>query len=83
MLGDVGINGLAVLLKLDRAIRGEKIDYLVKHQYYEPEVFEKYSFDFVKSLSKLAYSKKFRFPTFLGACTRASPPDHGRRRCSG
>nr|WP_237210472.1 class 1b ribonucleoside-diphosphate reductase subunit alpha [Rothia nasimurium] len=45
----------------------EKIDYLVKHQYYEPEVFEKYSFDFVKSLSKLAYSKKFRFPTFLGA----------------
>ncbi|WP_421083091.1 class 1b ribonucleoside-diphosphate reductase subunit alpha [Rothia nasimurium] len=45
----------------------EKIDYLIKHQYYEPEVFEKYSFDFVKSLSKLAYSKKFRFPTFLGA----------------
>ncbi|WHS51373.1 class 1b ribonucleoside-diphosphate reductase subunit alpha [Rothia sp. SD9660Na] len=45
----------------------EKIDYLVKHQYYEPEVFDKYSFDFVKSLSKLAYSKKFRFPTFLGA----------------
>nr|WP_237224058.1 class 1b ribonucleoside-diphosphate reductase subunit alpha [Rothia nasisuis] len=45
----------------------EKIDYLIKHQYYEPEVFEKYSFEFVKSLSKLAYSKKFRFPTFLGA----------------
>ncbi|MDY6051451.1 MAG: class 1b ribonucleoside-diphosphate reductase subunit alpha [Rothia sp. (in: high G+C Gram-positive bacteria)] len=45
----------------------EKIDYLIKHQYYEPEIFEKYSFDFVKSLSKLAYSKKFRFPTFLGA----------------
>ncbi|MDY3049429.1 MAG: class 1b ribonucleoside-diphosphate reductase subunit alpha [Rothia sp. (in: high G+C Gram-positive bacteria)] len=45
----------------------EKIDYLIKHQYYEPEVFDLYPFDFVKSLSKLAYSKKFRFPTFLGA----------------
>lgn len=45
----------------------EKIDYLIKHQYYEPEVFEQYSFDFVKSLSKRAYAKKFRFPTFLGA----------------
>ena len=45
----------------------EKIDYLVKHQYYEPEVFERYSFDFVKALSKRAYAQKFRFPTFLGA----------------
>lgn len=45
----------------------EKIDYLVKHQYYEPEVFERYSFDFVKALSKRAYAEKFRFPTFLGA----------------
>lgn len=45
----------------------EKLDYLVSHQYYEPEVLNRYSFDFIKSLSKLAYSKKFRFPTFLGA----------------
>lgn len=45
----------------------EKIDYLIKHQYYEQEVFDQYDFEFVKSLSKLAYSKKFRFPTFLGA----------------
>ena len=45
----------------------EKIDYLIKHQYYEEELFEKYSFDFIKQLSKQAYAKKFRFPTFLGA----------------
>ncbi|MBM7050450.1 class 1b ribonucleoside-diphosphate reductase subunit alpha [Rothia sp. ZJ1223] len=45
----------------------EKIDFLIKNQYYEKEVFEQYSFNFVKSLSKQAYAKKFRFPTFLGA----------------
>lgn len=45
----------------------EKLDYLVKHQYYEPEVLANYSMDFIKELSKLAYSFKFRFPTFLGA----------------
>ncbi|MFW0108935.1 class 1b ribonucleoside-diphosphate reductase subunit alpha [Rothia sp. P6271] len=45
----------------------EKMDYLVKHQYYEERIFEMYDFEFIKSLSKLAYSKKFRFPTFLGA----------------
>ncbi len=45
----------------------EKLEYLVENQYYEPEVLEQYSFEFIKGLSKLAYSKKFRFPTFLGA----------------
>ncbi|WP_129659185.1 class 1b ribonucleoside-diphosphate reductase subunit alpha [Rothia halotolerans] len=45
----------------------EKLEYLVENQYYEAEVLEQYSMDFIKSLSKLAYSKKFRFPTFLGA----------------
>ncbi|MDT3766818.1 class 1b ribonucleoside-diphosphate reductase subunit alpha [Gleimia hominis] len=45
----------------------EKLDYLVEEGYYEPEVLEQYSFDFVKSLYKRAYGKKFRFPTFLGA----------------
>ena len=45
----------------------EKLDYLVEHQYYEPEVLEKYDFEFVKKLSKLAYGHKFRFKTFLGA----------------
>ena len=45
----------------------EKLDYLVSHQYYEPEVLAKYSMEFIKELSKRAYSQKFRFETFLGA----------------
>jgi ribonucleoside-diphosphate reductase alpha chain len=45
----------------------EKLDYLIQQEYYEPEVLEKYSRAFVKSLFDRAYAKKFRFPTFLGA----------------
>lgn len=45
----------------------EKLDYLVAENYYEPEVLERYGRDFVKELFGYAYSKKFRFPTFLGA----------------
>ncbi|PJI84775.1 class 1b ribonucleoside-diphosphate reductase subunit alpha [Luteimicrobium subarcticum] len=45
----------------------EKLDYLVEHDYYEGEVLDRYSRDFVKRLFELAYSKKFRFDTFLGA----------------
>ena len=45
----------------------EKLKYLVDHQYYEAEVLDKYSFEFVKKLSKQAYGYKFRFQTFLGA----------------
>jgi len=47
--------------------RKERIDYLVEKGYYEPEVLNQYSFEFVDQLHELAYSKKFRFPTFLGA----------------
>ncbi|MCZ9328204.1 class 1b ribonucleoside-diphosphate reductase subunit alpha [Nocardia farcinica] len=45
----------------------EKLDYLVEENYYEPEVLDRYSRAFVKSLFQQAYDKKFRFPTFLGA----------------
>ncbi|QIN28975.1 class 1b ribonucleoside-diphosphate reductase subunit alpha [Brevibacterium luteolum] len=45
----------------------EKIDYLVEHDYYEKEVLDQYSFEFIEKLSKQAYAKKFRFQTFLGA----------------
>jgi ribonucleoside-diphosphate reductase alpha chain len=45
----------------------EKLDYLVDKEYYEKELLDQYSFDFVKSLFQLAYSKRFRFQTFLGA----------------
>ena len=45
----------------------ERLDYLVEKQYYEPEVLAQYDFDFIQKLNDLAYSKKFRFETFLGA----------------
>ncbi|MCF8590050.1 class 1b ribonucleoside-diphosphate reductase subunit alpha [Gordonia sp. HY285] len=45
----------------------EKLDYLVKENYYEPEVLAQYDREFVKLLFGHAFSKKFRFPTFLGA----------------
>ncbi len=45
----------------------EKLDYLVEHGYYETEVLEKYSREFVQRLFDHAYGKKFRFQTFLGA----------------
>lgn len=45
----------------------EKLNYLFENQYYEKSVFDKYSFEFIKSLFKQAYSHKFRFKTFLGA----------------
>ncbi|MFW5388320.1 class 1b ribonucleoside-diphosphate reductase subunit alpha [Yersinia sp. 2542 StPb PI] len=45
----------------------EKLDYLVEEGYYEKEVLAQYDFSFIKSLFQQAYSKKFRFPTFLGA----------------
>ena len=45
----------------------EKLEYLVENKYYEPEILAKYDFAFVKTLFEYAYSKKFRFETFLGA----------------
>ncbi|WP_268235183.1 class 1b ribonucleoside-diphosphate reductase subunit alpha [Sediminivirga luteola] len=45
----------------------EKLDYLVANDYYEREVLEQYSREFIHALSKRAYGRKFRFQTFLGA----------------
>jgi ribonucleoside-diphosphate reductase alpha chain len=45
----------------------EKLDYLVTEGYYEREVLDQYSFNFVRDLVDHAYARKFRFPTFLGA----------------
>ena len=45
----------------------ERLDYLVEKEYYEPEVLAKYPFEFIQKLNDLAYGKKFRFETFLGA----------------
>lgn len=45
----------------------EKLDYLVENKYYDPAVLAKYDRAFLKTLFEYAYSKKFRFSTFLGA----------------
>lgn len=45
----------------------ERLDYLVEKEYYEKDVLDAYSFEFITKLNDLAYSKKFRFDTFLGA----------------
>ncbi|TAJ50360.1 MAG: class 1b ribonucleoside-diphosphate reductase subunit alpha [Herbiconiux sp.] len=45
----------------------ERLDYLVENEYYEKAVLDQYSFEFIQKLDDLAYSKKFRFDTFLGA----------------
>ena len=45
----------------------ERLDYLVENDYYEQAVLDMYKFEFIEKLEKLAYSKKFRFETFLGA----------------
>jgi ribonucleoside-diphosphate reductase alpha chain len=45
----------------------EKLHYLVENEYYEKEVLDQYSEEFVKDLFKQAYAHRFRFPTFVGA----------------
>lgn len=45
----------------------EKINYLVRNDYYEKEFVEKYKFSDIKKVFKLAYSYKFRFPSFMSA----------------
>lgn len=45
----------------------EKLNYLVKEDYYEPGFLEKYDMNFIKNLYKKVYAHKFRFPTFVGA----------------
>lgn len=45
----------------------EKLDYLVNNDYLEEEFLSQYTFDFIKSLFKKAYSYKFRFKSFMGA----------------
>jgi ribonucleoside-diphosphate reductase alpha chain len=45
----------------------EKLEYLVSNDYYDAEVLDLYSFEFVKELFKHTYAYRFRFPTFVGA----------------
>jgi len=45
----------------------ERLDYLVEKEYYEPEVLNMYSFEFLEKIHDYAFSFKFRFESFLGA----------------
>jgi len=45
----------------------EKLKYLVKHNYYEKEVLDKYKFRQIKELNKLVYGEEFRFKSFMSA----------------
>ena len=45
----------------------EKLEYLVDEGYYDKKVLDKYTMEEIKEVFKLAYSKKFRFRSYLGA----------------
>jgi len=45
----------------------ERLDYLVENEYYEQEILDMYSWEFIQELNDYAYSFKFRFQAFLGA----------------
>ena len=45
----------------------ERLAYLLDNDYYEREIIEQYSLEFVRELRERAFAAKFRFPTFLGA----------------
>ena len=45
----------------------EKLEFLLENDYYEEDVINQYSFEFIKSLFQQAYAHRFRFKTFLGA----------------
>ncbi len=45
----------------------ERMRFLIDNDYYEKELVDQYSIEFVEKLTDEAYAMKFRFPTFLGA----------------
>jgi ribonucleoside-diphosphate reductase alpha chain len=45
----------------------EKLDYLVEHDYYEKDFLDQYTYKEIKEIFRIAYAKKFRFPSFMGA----------------
>ena len=45
----------------------EKLDYLIEHEFLEEDFLNKYDREFVKSLMKAIYKKKFRFRSFMSA----------------
>jgi ribonucleoside-diphosphate reductase alpha chain len=45
----------------------EKLDYLIENEYYEKEFLDKYTYKEIKEVFRIAYAKKFRFPSFMSA----------------
>lgn len=45
----------------------EKIDYLLEHDYLEPDFIEQYDRQFIYHLMQSTYDRKFRFKSFMGA----------------
>lgn len=45
----------------------EKLNYLIDNNYYDKEVFDMYSFNQIKEIFKIAYAKKYRFSSYMGA----------------
>lgn len=45
----------------------EKLNYLIKNDYYEKEFLDLYKFEEIKKIFNIAYAKKFRFPSYMSA----------------
>lgn len=45
----------------------EKLNFLIKNEYYEKEFLDLYTFDEIKKIYNIAYAKKFRFPSYMSA----------------
>ena len=45
----------------------EKLDYLIKNDYYEEEFLNKYSYEQIKEIYDIAYERKFRFSSYMSA----------------
>lgn len=45
----------------------EKLEYLIKNEYYEEEFLNQYTFEQIKEVFNIAYDKKFRFPSYMSA----------------
>jgi len=45
----------------------EKLDYLIKNDYYEEEFLQQYTYEQLNEVYDIAYNKKFRFPSYMSA----------------
>ncbi len=45
----------------------EQLNYLIRNDYYEADFLKLYTMDQIKEIFDIAYAKRFRFPTYMGA----------------